>query len=181
VAAQRPRLSPRRLLPAALLLLAAACGTAARAQVVAPVRAPVVGFVVLDRLFVETRAAREADIAIKAEFAGRASANQALFARLRRMTEQYLADEQTLDEPERTRRRREVRDLEQEAERKEVAYRDELVHRTHVERDRIVERASLAIAQIARQDKLDVVLFRGVLWARPGSDITDKLIRLLDQ
>ena len=48
------------------------------------------------------------------------------FARLRNLTAQYLDDERMLDEPERTRRRREVRDLEQEAERKQIAYRDAL-------------------------------------------------------
>ncbi|MDB5959610.1 MAG: hypothetical protein JWP59_904 [Massilia sp.] len=140
-----------------------------------------VGYVAIDRLFIETRAAKAADAAIKAEFAGRARANQELFARLRKLTAQYLDDEQVLDEPERTRRRREVRDLEEEAERKEIAYRDELFHRSNVERERIAERARMAIAQLARQDRLDVVLFRGVLWARPGVDITDKLIRQLDQ
>ena len=144
--------------------------------------APVaIAYVVTERLFVETRAAKAADAAITAEFAGRAKANQALFVRLRNLTAQYLEDEQVLDEPERTRRRRELSALEEEAERKEYAYRDDLLHRKNVERDRIAERARLAIGQIARQDHIDIVLFRGVLWARPEADITDKLIRQLDQ
>ena len=33
----------------------------------------------------------------------------------------------------------------------------------------------------AGQENIDIVLFRGVLWTRPGVDITDKIIRLLDQ
>lgn len=162
---------------APLLALVVVAG-GARAQ---SLPAPVVGYVAIDRLFAETRAARAAHDQIEAQFAERLRFNQALFARSRQLTEQYLEDEATLDEPERTRRRREVRDFEQDAERKELAYRDELLHRTNVERDRIAERARAAIAQIARQDRLDIVLFRGVLWARPGVDITDKLIRLIDQ
>jgi outer membrane protein len=183
-----PFRSSTRLLP---LLLAGALGAAtaqaqaqAQAQIHTPAASlppPAIAFVVTERLFVETKAAKAADAAITAEFAGRAKANQALFVRLRNLTAQYLDDEQILDEPERTRRRRELRDLEQEAERKEVAYRDELVHRKNLERDRIAERARVAIAQIAREDNLDIVLFRGVLWARPGADITDKLIRQLDK
>jgi outer membrane protein len=165
------------------------CAIAAQAQTatpavpatLAPVLNPNVGYVVTERLFVETRAAKAADAAIKAEFAGRAKANAELFTRLRNLTAQYFDDEQILDEPERTRRRRELRDLEQDAERKEIAYRDALLHRKNVERDRIAERARVLISQIARQDKLDIVLYRGVLWARPGIDITDKLIRQLDQ
>ena len=183
---RRSRLFGEYLAPAlagALALALSLASPAALAQTVAPAAAsaPTVGLVVIERLFLETRAAKTADANIAAEFAGRARVNQALFAQLRRLTEQYLDDEQVLEEPERTRRRRELRDLEQEAERKEIAYRDELVHRKNVERDRIAERARIAIAQIARQDHLDIVLFRGVLWARPGVDITDKLIRQLDQ
>ena len=179
---QRSSLSGKRLAAAAALwMIAAGCHAQSAATVPTTVPAPTIGLVVIERLFLETRAARAADAAIAAEFAGRAKANQALYARLRQLTERYLDDEQVLDEPERTRRRREVRDLEQEAQRKEIAYRDELLHRKNVERDRIADRARVAIAQIARQDKLDIVLFRGVLWARPGIDITDKLIRQLDQ
>jgi outer membrane protein len=172
-----------RSLPLLLAGVLATC--AARAQSPVPAAAelppPSIAFVVTERLFVETRAAKAADAAITAEFAGRAKANQALFVRLRNLTAQYLDDEQILDEPERTRRRRELRDLEEEAERKELAYRDELLHRKNVERDRIAERARAVIAQIAREDNLDIVLYRGVLWARPGADITDKLIRRLDK
>ena len=139
------------------------------------------GYVVFERLFVETRLAKAADASIKAEFAGRAESNQALYRRLRDLTAKYLEDEAALEEPERTRRRRELRDLEQDAERKELAYRDQLLHRNNVERDRIVDRARLVIDQVARQDHLDVVLYRGVIWARPGVDITDKIIRQLDK
>lgn len=181
----RPSLpgSTRRAIGVALSVCAALSCGAARAQTgaVAPASMPNIGLVVTERVFVETRAAKTADAAIKAEFAGRAKANAELFTRLRNLTAQYFDDEQMLDEPERTRRRREVRDLEQEAERKQIAYRDALLHRKNVERDRLAERARVAIAQIARDDKLDVVLYRGVIWARPGIDITDKLIRQLDQ
>lgn len=162
-------------------LLGSLVAPAGAAEALAPAVAPTIGYVVTERLFVETRAAKAAYAAIEAEFAGRARSNAALFTHLRDMTARYLDDEQTLDEPERTRRRRELRDLEQDAERKELAYRDELLHRKNVERDRIAERARVLIAQIARQDQLDIVLYRGVLWARPGIDITDKLIRQLDQ
>lgn len=161
--------------------LLAAGAHAQQAAPPAPGAPPTIAYVVTERLFVETKAAKAADAAIKAEFDTRARANQALFVRLRNLTAQYLDDEQILEEPERTRRRRELRDLEEEAERKEYAYRDDLLHRKNVERDRIAERARQAIAQIARRDNLDIVLFRGVLWARPDADITDKLIRQLDQ
>ena len=179
-----PSRSLIRPLLLALLLAGAwgACaGALAQTQAATAAPPPAIAYVVTERLFVETRAAKAADAAITAEFAGRAKANQALFVRLRNLTAQYLDDEQILDEPERTRRRRELRDLEQEAERKELAYRDELLHRKNVERDRIADRARAAIAQIAREDNLDIVLYRGVLWARPGADITDKLIRQLDK
>ena len=179
-----PRSLTRHLVLAGMMGITGVLAAGAHAQQAAPPAPgapPTIAYVVTERLFVETKAARAADAAIKAEFDTRARANQALFVRLRNLTAQYLDDEQILEEPERTRRRRELRDLEEEAERKEYAYRDDLLHRKNVERDRIAERARQAIAQIARHDNLDIVLFRGVLWARPDADITDKLIRQLDQ
>jgi outer membrane protein len=164
-------------LAAGLGLLALAAAGAAQAQG----GSARVGFVSIERLYVESKPARAADARLKAEFASRAKASQELFTRLKGLTEQYEADEPQLLGAELIRRRREVEDLEKEAWRARTAYHDDLLQRTGQERGSIAARAQLLSGQIAQQENIDIVLFRDVLWMRPGVDITDKIIRQLDQ
>lgn len=138
-------------------------------------------YVAPERLYSETKQAKAADARIAAEFSGRAKANAEMVARLRKLSDKYEADEAGMAEPERTRRRREVYDLDAEARRKEIAYRDDLQHRKNEERELITARAHALIGRFAEQEKIDVVLFRDVLWARPGVDITDNIIKQLDK
>lgn len=152
-------------------------GAAAHAQG-GPAR---VVYVAPERLYSETKQAKAADARIAAEFSGRAKANAEMLARVRKLSDKFEADETALAEPERTRRRRELFDLDAETRRKEIAYRDDLQHRKNAERELITARAHALIGRIAEQDKIDVVLFRDVLWARPGVDITDNIIKQLDK
>lgn len=140
-----------------------------------------VGFVATERLYAESKLARAVDARIMADFSRRDKANQEMFARLKRMTDKYDADAPTLAEAERTRRARELLDLDKEVQHAQTAYRDDLEHRKDEERALIAQQASALIAKLAEQEKIDIVLFRDVLWTRPGVDITDKIIRLLDQ
>ena len=71
-------------------------------------------------------------------------------------------------------------DLDKEMQRKDLAYREDLLQRKSEERARIAEKAYALIGRIAEQEKIDVV-FRDALWSRPGIDITDKILKQLDQ
>ena len=100
----------------ALGLLALGAGGGAQAQG-GPGR---VGFVATERLYAESKLAKAADARIAAEFSGRDKANQEMFARLKKLSEKFDADAPDLAEPERTRRAREVLDLDKEMQRKEA-------------------------------------------------------------
>jgi outer membrane protein len=140
-----------------------------------------IAFVATERLYAESTLAKAADARIMAEFSGREKANQEMVARLKKLSEKFDGDAPGLAEPERTRRAREVLDLDKEVQRKEVAYRDDLMQRKSEERARIAETAYTLIGQIAEQEKIDVVLFREALWTRPSIDITDKILKRLNQ
>jgi outer membrane protein len=156
-------------------LLAAAAGAAAQGG---PGR---VAFVATERLYTDSKMAKAADARIAAEFSGRDKANQEMLARLKKLTDKFELDAATLADPERTRRVREVLDLDKEVQRKQMAFRDDLVHRRNEERAAIADRAAILIGQVAQQEKIDVVLIRDVLWTRPANDITEKIIRQLDK
>ncbi len=138
------------------------------------------GVVATERLYAESKLAKKAEERIAAEFSGREKSNREMFARLGKLSEKFEAEAAGLAEPERTRRAREVMDLDKEMQRKETAYRDDLLHRKSEERAHIAERAYALIGKIAEQEKIEVVL-RDALWTRPGIDITDKILEQLDQ
>lgn len=170
------RIPLRRATFGLCLLAAAAAGPQAQAQN----WSGRVGFVAPERLYAESKAAKAADARIAAEFSGREKANRELFERLKKLSEKFDADAPTLADPERTRRAREVLDLDKEVQRHDLAYREDLFQRKSEERARIAERAYAVIGRIAEQEKIDVV-FRDALWTRAGIDITDKILKQLDQ
>lgn len=164
--------TPLRAVSIGLGLLALGAAAGAQAQSV--------GIVATERLYAESKLAKAADVRIAAEFSGRDKSNQEMYARLKKLSDKFHAEASGLAEPERTRRAREVLDLDKEMQRQDLSYRDDLVHRKSEERARIAERAFMLIGRIAEQEKIDVV-FRDALWSRPGIDITDKIIKQLDQ
>ncbi|MFC0133379.1 hypothetical protein CR105_07430 [Massilia eurypsychrophila] len=140
-----------------------------------------IAVVTTERLYTDSKMAKAADARIAAEFSSRDKANQEMLARLKKLTGKFELDAPALSDVERTRRVREVLDLEKEVQRKQFAFRDDLEHRRTEERARIADRAAVLISQVAQREKIDIVLIRDVLWTRPGNDITDKIIRQLDK
>ena len=139
-----------------------------------------VGYVAIERLYADSKAAKAADARIAAEFSGRKKANQEMFARLKQLSQKFDADAPSLAEAERVRRRREVLDLDKEMQRKDAVFNDDLSQRKSEEQAVFAEKAHALIGQVAQQEKIDIVLFRDVLWARPDNDITDNIIKQLD-
>jgi outer membrane protein len=163
-------------LPKALAMAALCACSMAQAQS-GPSR---IGFVFTERLMTESKLAKAADAKIEAEFSKRQKANKEMLARLKAMSEKFDADSATLVEPERTKRWREVADLEKDVQRTQREFNEDLLQRKSEERAYIAQKAYKLIEQIAEQEKLDVVLQESA-WSSPRIDITDKIIKLLDK
>lgn len=156
------------------LLALCAC---ALAQAQTPSR---IGFVFTERLMTESKLAKAADARIEAEFSKRDKVNLDLIARLKSLSEKFDADAPKLAEPDRTRRARELLDLEKEVQRAQREFREDLMQRKSEERAAIAQKAYKLIEQIAEQEKLDIVLQESA-WSSPRIDITDKVLKLLDK
>ena len=164
------------LLPKALAMAALCACSLAQAQS-APSR---IGFVFTERLMTDSKLAKAADAKIEAEFSKRQKANREMIARLKALSEKFDADSVNLVEPERTKRWREVADLEKDVQRTQREFNEDLLQRKSEERAYVAEKAYKLIEQIAEQEKLDVVLQESA-WSSPRIDITDKIIKLLDK
>ncbi|MFP5393389.1 MAG: OmpH family outer membrane protein [Gammaproteobacteria bacterium] len=165
-------------LPRRLALFAAVCAwsLAAHAQQ-APSR---IGYVFTERLMTESKLAKQADAKIEAEFSKRQKAIADMIARYKSASDKLDTDAPNLSEAERTKRARDLLDLEKDLTRTQREFREDLLQRKSEERANIAQKAYKLIEQIAEREKLDIVLQESA-WSSPRIDITDKILKLLDK
>ena len=138
-----------------------------------------VGFVSTDRVLRDSNPAKAAQKKLETEFASKEKELQEMVARLRGLSEKLERDSATMAESERSKRQREVADLERDLQRRQREFREDLNQRRNEELAAVVERANKAIRQIAEAEKYDVI-FQEAVFASPRIDITDKVIRALN-
>ena len=166
-------------LTGSLLLLALCASSQAQAQA-APNTPSRIGFVFTERLYTESKLAKAADAKIEAEFSKRQKVRMDMAARYKTLSEKFDNEGANLPEPERTKRVRELLDLEKDLQRTEREFREDLMQRKNEERSIIAQKAYKLIEQIAEQEHLDVVL-QEAIWVSPRVDLTDKILKQLDK
>jgi len=138
-----------------------------------------IGFVNLDRILRDAAPAVRAQKKIEAEFSKRDQELQKLAEQLKRMQDSLERNGVTLAESERQRREREFAELTRDFQRKQREFREDLNQRRNEELAGVLERANRAVRQIAEQEKFDII-FQEAVYASPRIDITDKVIKALD-
>ncbi len=87
----------------------------------------------------------------------------------------------TMSESERQKREREFGDVNRDFQRRQREFNEDLAQRRKEEFEGVLERANRAVRQIAEAEKLDIVLQNEqVVWASTRIDITDKVIKALE-
>jgi outer membrane protein len=173
-------------IPGRLVLAALCAGSMAQAQAQAPAQAATgnmpgrIGFVFTERLMTESKLARTADEKIQAEFSKRQKQVDDMVKRFKEARERFDADAPRLTDIDRTRRTRELLDMEKDLGRMQREFNEDLLQRKNEERAMIAQRAFKLIEQVAEQEHLDVVLQESV-WTSPRIDITDRILKLLDK
>lgn len=159
-----------RILSAALLAALAAGPAMAQGKI---------GFVSLDRILKDAAPAVRAQKKIEAEFSKRDQEMARLAEQLKRIQESLEKNAPTMSETERRSREREFSDLNRDFQRKQREFREDINQRRNEELAGVLERANRVVRQIAESEKFDIV-FQEVVWADPRIDITDKVIKALD-
>lgn len=139
-----------------------------------------IGFIYTERLMTESKLAKNADEKIQAEFSKRQKQVDEMVKRFKNARERFDEDAPKLNDLDRTRRTRELLDMEKDVQRMQREFNEDLLQRKNEERAAIAQRAFKLIEQVAEQDHLDVVL-QEAIWASPRIDITDKILKLLDK
>lgn len=171
-----------KALPRSLLLAALCLGAMAQvhAQAQGQATAGRIGFVYTERLMTESKLAKAADAKMQAEFSKRQKQVDEMVQRFKSTREKFDDEAPKLSDVDRTRRTRELLDMEKDMQRMQREYNEDLFQRKNEERAAIAQKAFKLIEQVAEQEHLDVVLQEAV-WSSPRIDITDKILKLLDK
>jgi outer membrane protein len=168
-------------LPRRLLLAAACAGVmAAHAPAQAQSGSGRIGFVYTERLMTESKLAKAADAKLQAEFSKRQKQVDDMVQRFKQAREKFDDEAPRMSDIDRTRRTRELLDMEKDTQRMQREYNEDLFQRKNEERAAIAQKAFKLIEQVAEQEHLDVVL-QEAIWTSPRIDITDKILKLLDK
>ena len=138
-----------------------------------------IGYVNTDRLMKDAAPAVRAQKKLEKEFEKREQDLQKLAKQIQGMQEALEKNAVTMSETERRNAEREFNDLNRDFQRKQREFREDLNQRRNEELSGILERANRVVRQIAESEKYDVILQEAV-YASPRIDITDKVIRALD-
>ena len=140
-----------------------------------------IGFVSLERILKEAPAAQRAQKKLEQEFSQRGQDLSRMAEQLKKMQENLEKNALTMSDSERQKREREFGDMNRDFQRRQREFNEDLAQRRKEEFDGILERANRAVKQIAETEKLDVVFQNEqVVWASTRIDITDKVIKALE-
>jgi outer membrane protein len=140
-----------------------------------------IGFVSLDRILREAPAAQRAQKKLEQEFAQRGQELSKVAEQLKKMQGSLEKNAVTMSDSERQKREREFNDVNRDFQRRQREFNEDLAQRRKEEFEGVLERANRAVRQIAEAEKLDIVLQNEqVVWASTRIDITDKVIKALE-
>lgn len=149
------------------------------AQAQAGAAAPRIGFVRTERILRESNAAKAAQQKIERDFSRRDKELGDVQNRLKSLSERYDKDAAVMSEADRTRRQREIADLDKDFQRRQREFREDLNQRRNEDLAVVLERANSAIKQIAEAEKFDLILQEAV-YVGPRIDITDRVVKALN-
>lgn len=139
-----------------------------------------IGYVSTERILRESEPAKAAEDRLEAEFSQRRKDLQEMPAKIKAMAEKLDKDLPVISESERIKRQRALYDMEQDFQRKQRTYREDVSQRMNEETAKLNERTTKIIRQIAEAEKYDAILQDGVYFSR-RIDITEKVMKVLNK
>jgi outer membrane protein len=139
-----------------------------------------IGYVNSERVVRDSEPAKRAQAKLQAEFAQREKDLNDQNASLRAQAEKLDRDSPTLSETEKTRRQRELVELDRDLQRKHREYQEDLTQRKNEELSNIAERANRVIKQIGDTEHYDLILQDPVIYTSARVDLTMKVIAALN-
>jgi outer membrane protein len=138
-----------------------------------------IGYVNSERILRDSTPAKAATQKLEQEFAKRDRELQDMGAKLKSTAEKLEKDGPVLTEADRTRRQRELSDMDRDFQKRQREFREDLNQRRNEELQALLERAQKIVRQLAEQEKYDLIVQDAVYFSAKV-DITDKVLRALN-
>jgi len=138
-----------------------------------------IGFVNIDRILRDAAPAKRAQDKIEKEFKKRDEELARLADQLKKMQDNLDKQGPVMAEADRHKLERDFQDTNREFQRKQREFRDDVNQRRNEELQGILDRANRVVKEIAEREKYDII-FQDAVWASGRIDITDKVIKALD-
>ena len=140
-----------------------------------------IGYVNGERVLREAEPAKRAAAKLEAEFGKREKDLNDQNAALRAQAEKLDKDSPTLSEAEKTRRQRELVELDRDLQRKHREFQEDLTQRKNEELSSVAERANRTIKAIGDNEHYDIILQdQLVIYVSNRVDLTKKVIDALN-
>ncbi|WJW76583.1 OmpH family outer membrane protein [Thiohalobacter sp. IOR34] len=140
-----------------------------------------VGFVNTAKLMEKAPQAKAAISKMEAEFAPREKDLVALQREIKSKEEKLARDGAVMSEAERSKLERELISRKRELKRSQDEFREDLNIRRNEELSKLQRRLYEAIVTLAKEEKFDLILSEGVVFASKRIDITDAVLQHLDK
>lgn len=141
---------------------------------------PKIGFVNTERVFRDSQLAQRAQKKLEREFAARDQELQKQVKQARDLQASLEKEALTLSESERSKRERDLANLNRDIQRAQRELREDVNQRKNEEFAGIHERARKTILDIAKGENFDLIVENAV-YASPRIDITDKVLKALER
>ncbi|MBO1009609.1 MULTISPECIES: OmpH family outer membrane protein [Acidovorax] len=145
----------------------------------APAQTLRVAYVDSLRVMTESAPVKVAESKLRSEFSSREKEIENLTNGLRAATDELREDTPRLSEWDLADRKRQLMERERELQRQRRELNEEWTRRRNEALTEIVDRTNRVIQEIAKSERLDLVVFEDVVFASPRADITDKVIKAL--
>ncbi len=138
-----------------------------------------IGVVQIERIMRDSAPAIRAQKKLEAEFSRREAELAKMSDQLKRMQDDLEKEGVTMSEAQRRNKERDFNDLNRDFQRKQREYREDVNQRRNEELSQVIDQANRVIRQIAESEKYDII-FQEAAYANPRIDITDKVIKALE-
>lgn len=164
----------QRVLAGAVLSVAVFIPTMSVAQA-----AGKIGFVNTERILRDSKFAVESQKKLERDFSKRQKELEDLANRVKTEASKLDKDSITLAEAEKTKRQRDLAELDRDFQRKRREFEEDLAQRKNQLVGELIERANKVIRQIAEKESYDII-FQEAVYANKRIDITDQVLTSLD-
>jgi outer membrane protein len=139
-----------------------------------------IGFVNTEQILRDSKPAREAQEQIEEEFGKRDEELQKLAETLRSKYEEFEKNAPVMSDADRSKAQRELTDLDTDLQRKRREFQEDFNRRRNDAFSSIVEKANVAIHELAAEESYDLIL-QDAVTVSERIDITTKVIEVLDK